>query len=102
MNKADRDHLDRVANLGCIVCRLLGYGYREAEIHHLKHGPETGGFIGTGKRSSHQHVIPLCPTHHRHGGFGVAYHGGPRAFAAKYGAEEYLYRKVQEMLENMV
>ncbi len=35
-NKAERKHMDRVSEIGCIVCRNLGYGYVPAEIHHIE------------------------------------------------------------------
>jgi hypothetical protein len=76
--KADeRRWLDRVAGLGCVVCRRHGIT-AEAEIHHLRTGR------GMGERSPHWLTIPLCPAHHRgKGGF----HDGPRSFEAANGSE---------------
>lgn len=51
--------MDRVARLGCILCRRNGYHDTPAELHH----PRTG--IGASRRASHADVIPLCPYHHR-------------------------------------
>lgn len=96
---AERIHLGRVAALGCIVCRLQGLGDAPAEVHHLKRNPETGAHLGMGQRASHFHTIPLCPTHHRAGGFGVAYHAGPRQFEANYGTETELWAEVQRLLD---
>ena len=80
MTKADRAHLDRVASLGCILCRHLGLGETPAQIHH----PRTG--LGMSQRAPHSDAIPLCPEHHL-GATGV--HGmGSRAFARKYGLTE--------------
>ena len=31
---AERAHMGRVAELGCAVCRMLGYGPTPAEVHH--------------------------------------------------------------------
>ena len=75
-----------VASLGCICCRLLGFGYTPAELHHVrKHG-------GSRKNAP---VIPLCPTHHRLGSPGVAVHAGKKAWEWD---EMELVRQVEEML----
>lgn len=73
--KAERNYMDRVADLGCIICR------RPAEIHHITTG------IGMGQRASNWDVIPLCPEHHRTGGYGVAIHAGKKAWELKHGTE---------------
>jgi hypothetical protein len=78
--KASR-HMGRVAALGCIVCRQLGYGYSPAQAHHIKEE------CGAGQRQSDYLTIPLCPTHHTDGGPGVAYHAGFRQFERIYGTE---------------
>lgn len=78
--KASR-HMGRVAALGCIVCRQLGYGYSPARVHHIKEE------CGAGQRQSDYLTIPLCPTHHTDGGPGVAYHAGFRQFERIYGTE---------------
>ncbi|MDY0036706.1 MAG: Ref family recombination enhancement nuclease [Zoogloea oleivorans] len=59
MTKAEKAHMDRVAQLGCILCRRNGYHGTPAELHH----PRTG--TGAGRRAAHTDVIPLCPYHHR-------------------------------------
>jgi hypothetical protein len=82
--KDEQQHLDRVAALGCIVCRKLNYGETPAEIHHIRAGS------GAGQRADHHCVIPLCATHHRTGGHGVAIHAGQRTWEAKFGTEEEL------------
>lgn len=55
MNKAEKEHLSKVASVGCIVCRNLGFGESPAEIHHVRTGQ------GMGQRASNYEVIPLCP-----------------------------------------
>ncbi|MDY3572333.1 Ref family recombination enhancement nuclease [Enterobacter hormaechei] len=82
--KAEQRHLDRVAALRCIVCRNLSLGETPAEIHHCNSG------TGTAVRASHFRVIPLCHTHHRTGGYGVAIHAGRRRWEEKYGTEAQL------------
>ena len=90
--RAEMDHHSAVAALGCLVCGA------EAEIHHLKRNPITGRHLGMGQRASHFHVIPLCPLHHRQGGYGVAYHAGARHWESIHGEEVDLWRYVQRRL----
>lgn len=85
---AERRFLDRVAALGCIACQVLGYQDTPAEIHHIRSG------AGGGQRSSNLRVLPLCPAHHRQGGYGVAYHAGRLAWEAAFGTELALLARV--------
>jgi len=81
MKKADKEHYDKVARLGCSLCRHLGYGETPCEIHHIRRA---------GKRDTAP-VIGLCPEHHR-GNAGI--HGlGRKAFEKRYGLTE------EELLE---
>lgn len=80
MTKDEKAHLNKVAALGCCICRRLGYSDTPAEIHHIRTG------TGAGKRASHYEAIPLCPEHHR-GNAGL--HGlGRKSFERKYGITE--------------
>jgi hypothetical protein len=77
---AEKKHMDAVADLGCAVCRRMGYEGTPAELHHKRAG------TGAGRRSSHYDVIPLCPEHHR-GKTGL--HGlGTKGFVKHYGYSE--------------
>ena len=70
----------KVSELGCVLCKYLGYGYSLAEVHHVrvKHG---------WGRSSHMDTIPLCTLHHQAPNIGV--HGmGREEFTATYGISE--------------
>lgn len=71
----ERDHMERVANLPCLVC-----GAR-ATVHHV-----TAGIHGGRVSRRHDRVVPLCPKHHQviygpresvealgHGGFHKTY-----------------------------
>jgi hypothetical protein len=89
VTKDEKQHLSRVAELGCIVCKRLGFNGTPAEIHHLRAGQGWG-------RSSHYHAIPLCFEHHR-GKTGV--HGlGTKGFPKHYGfTEEELLEEVLEL-----
>ncbi len=83
VTRFESDHMNRVAALGCIICR------RPAEIHHLP---------GHGIRASHYDTIPLCAEHHRNGNIGTAVHSGRRSFEANFGTERELLAKVNKLL----
>lgn len=89
MTKDERAHLSRVAALGCLACAQDGHLDTPAAIHHVRAGH---------RRRNHFEVIPLCPTHHQHGGPGVAVHAGRKSFEARYGTEDALLAQVREML----
>lgn len=55
---AERKHMGRVAELGCYLCRVLGYGHTAAQVHHVREGQ------GMGQRASHWLTVPLCDRHH--------------------------------------
>jgi hypothetical protein len=86
--KAEKNHLERVVSLGCIVCKNLGHMDTPAEIHHIRTG------CGTGQRADNSRVIPLCHSHHRTGGHGVAIHAGRQTWEDKYGTETELLVQV--------
>ncbi len=80
MKSAEKEYLNRVASLGCILCRELGYGETPATIHHPREGQ------GMSQRASNWLAIPLCPEHHQ-GATGL--HGlGTRGFYARYRLDE--------------
>lgn len=73
-------YMGRVAALGCLICRRLGYGLIAAEVHHVREGQ------GGAQRAPDFLTVPLCPEHHR-GPTGI--HGlGPRAFERRYRIDE--------------
>lgn len=84
---ADRRYFTRVAALGCILCG------GPAEIHHI-----TGA--GMGLKSSNRDVIPLCPPHHRTGGYGVAVHAGTKEWERIHGTQPELLAKVKALTES--
>ena len=55
MNAAETRHVNRVAALGCCICRRLGLGYVHPQVHHIAEG--------SGQRSWFA-VAPLCEEHH--------------------------------------
>jgi len=70
--KAEKDHMGRVAGLGCLVCGM------PAEVHHIRDG------VGMSQRSSNYLTVPLCYEHHRGS---LSIHGSKRTFEGLYGSE---------------
>lgn len=66
-------HLERVAELGCILCKHLGRGYSPAQVHHLFDPSQRSDWL----------VAPLCPACHQ-GPNGFHGLGGERPFRARY------------------
>jgi len=80
MTKSEKEHMNRVAELGCVLCHHLGYGETPAEVHHLRHGQ------GMAQRASNFLTVGLCPEHHR-GNSGL--HGlGEKGFYTRYRLSE--------------
>lgn len=52
---AEKRHMGKVAAVGCIACRLLGYGETPAQVHHIREGRIARNDFLT---------IPLCEPHH--------------------------------------
>lgn len=69
---------NRVASLGCVVCRNAGFGETPAQIHHIREGQ------GGAMRADDFLTIPLCPAHHQ-GGDSI--HNDRQGFQARYGSE---------------
>lgn len=89
----EKKYLNKVAQLPCPICKLLGYsGDGGVEIHHCR-----GIGLGLGVRNSHYNTIGLCAEHHRGN---TGYHGmGRKAFERKYGVtEQELLEQVKEIL----
>jgi len=77
MSKTDPSTLSKIAELGCCVCRKIGYPGTPAELHFFS--------IKQSKNSTKrvQLVLPICAPHHR-GERGM--HGlGKREFEKSYG-----------------
>jgi hypothetical protein len=85
IKKHKKEHLSKIASLGCIICRKMGFLDSPAEIHHIKEGR-------MGKRSSDYKTLPLCPNHHRNGS--ESYHYSPKKFTEKWGTQTSLLQEV--------
>jgi len=88
MTRKERDHMNAVTRLGCIVCRKFGM-HSQPEIHHVRIGNEP---------RNHFKTIGLCPPHHR-GKYGVAFHAGQETWERTYGNQSDLLREVEMLLE---
>jgi hypothetical protein len=86
--KTEKQHYDKVARLGCILCYTQGNEGTPAELHHIRR---------TMPRSVAP-VIPLCPYHHR--GANTSIHGmGRKLFEKTYQTtEEILLIQVKELI----
>ena len=82
MKKPEKEHLKKVAELGCIACAKLGYHGTPAEIHHIP---------------SHFNVIPLCPHHHRTSK--ESYHLNPIWFTEQFGTQTELLNETLQWLK---
>lgn len=71
-----KDHLQRVRDLGCLICRKMGYHNTPASAHHCFDTSERDDYL----------TIPLCPEHHQGK---TGFHGmGERAFNMTYKTTE--------------
>jgi len=90
---SESKHMDKVSQLGCIVCRNTNGCITPAEIHHIE---------GKTKADSHFKVLPLCFGHHREGGrfrpF-ISRHPYKRRFEEAYGKEKELLEQVNKLLD---
>jgi len=86
--KAEREHLSKVASLGCLVCQM------PCQLHHIR----PVGLVGVGLRSSNYHVVPLCREHHA-GKFSI--HNSKKEFEAMYGTEKQMLHRTLKEVENL-
>ena len=92
-NKSEKQHMDKVVQLGCIVCRNKGFLNTPAEIHHVK---------GKTIENAHLFVLPLCFNHHRQGGMEepfISRHPYKKRFIQAYGTEEQLLEQVKGLID---
>ena len=91
-NSKEKKHMDRVSQLGCIVCYLQGFYGVPAEIHHIE---------GKTKPDTHLKVLPLCFEHHRMGSDmePISRHPYKARFEKAYGTENELLELVNSMVK---
>jgi hypothetical protein len=91
--KAEAEWMENIkAIVGCIACRIDGYGYVPADAHHILSGQYRKGHIFT---------YPLCPEHHRGGKLGPCRHKQKLAFYKRYGSEDYLLDLTKKLLATL-
>jgi hypothetical protein len=88
MTKAERKHLDRLAQYPCVVC-----GARPVQIHHPR------AWVGMGQRASHFMALPVWPECHQ-GDRGI--HGDRSAWRLRKIDEPSALAKVIEWMEHSV
>ena len=87
------EYLSKLADLGCIICKKMGFPNSPAEIHHIRYKD-----LGMSRRSKARECIPLCPNHHRNGS--ESYHYSPKKFNAKWGSQKELLQEVLTYVNN--
>jgi hypothetical protein len=80
-SKAERAHMDRVAQMPCLVWLCKS----PATVHHVTGYADRMGRVSR----SHQRVVPLCPRHHQiqHGPRFSVEALGHRGFYRQYGID---------------
>jgi hypothetical protein len=85
--KLESEWMDRIANYGCIACKLDGIPDSPASVHHIVEG---------NRRLGHLFTLPLCYTHHQGGGLiAPSVHQAKRTFQKRYGTERELLARLQ-------
>ncbi len=90
--KAEQAHMDKVRELGCIVCRNEGK-HTPPAIHHID---------GKTKPGAHFLVLPLCYYHHQDGidcNAFTSFHPWKARFEERYGTQDQLLEQVKELLK---
>jgi hypothetical protein len=75
MTKNEKIALNKIAELGCILCsEVLGFEGTPAELHHVRR---------FGAKRATSPILPLCPKHHRLGNDSL-HHLGVIGFESKW------------------
>jgi hypothetical protein len=93
--RAEKLHWTKLASIvGCVACRIDGNFNAHVSIHHTD---------GRTKPGAHGKVLPLCAGHHQDGTGNdktmIAIHPWKMRFEARYGTQEWLMKKCNEILE---
>ena len=90
---AERDWMDAICRIGCVVCYDMGYPGTPGVPHHLLSG---------GRRIGHLSTICLCdPGHHQNppaGSRKIARHPTKARFEAAYGTEQALLERTRQLV----
>ena len=91
--KEEKEWMDQISQLGCIVCHREFWIETPAEVHHI---------AGKVKIGSHFATIPLCYEHHRSGRNdekATSRHPFKREFEKRYGTQTELLQATKERVE---
>jgi hypothetical protein len=79
---AERERMDKIAEIGCIACFHEGIYNPHVSLHHID---------GRTKPDAHMLVLPLCAPHHQQDDTDPlqrpSVHGRKKTFTARYGTE---------------
>jgi len=95
-NASEREHMQKVAELGCVACYVLsGMWGTPAAIHHISGSRRTAA-----NPEPHKQVLGLCGAHHqgtekKPGGY---VHGQLARFEDEIGTQEYLLQLTSEFI----
>ncbi len=80
---AEKRWMAQIVDMGCICCRIRGFGYVPTGVHHMI---DKGG-----RRMGHLFTLPLCdPGHHKGASRDsgeISRHPNKAAFERRYGTE---------------
>lgn len=94
MTKSQRAFHEYIRDAGCVVCMIFHHVHSPCDIHHILSG---------GRRMGEDHVLGLCPIHHRSGRNdeqAVSRHPWLSEFQRRYGTEMELLAMVRERYES--
>jgi len=81
--KKEKEHLNKIADFGCIICYLMGFPKSPCQVHHIRHK------TGLSRRESHFKTIGLCLEHHTGK---TGFHTNSKLFNEKWGSQEELLK----------
>lgn len=92
-NKAEREWMDAITRIGCIVCYLQGHPGTPGVVHHILSQGRT--------RMGHLFTICLCDPGHHQNGDGInkiSRHPWRTRFVKEYGTEMYLLEETGKLV----
>lgn len=92
----EKAFMNKMASIGCIACKKMGYSTPGVSIHHID---------GRTKPGAHFYVLPLCGRHHQVPDTEkpprwYALHANKRQFEAEYGTEQELLHECIDILKS--
>ena len=106
MTAAERRHLDRVAELGCVLRHKWGHECGGLNFRTMRWGDVTIHHVPPFRRRHDDeqwpkrhdgYVIGLCPNHHQ-GPHGIGVENGADSWEAKYGTQAFWLAWIEEQL----